>query len=445
MDEINQDTLTKHEQIVRYIESLRVGSKISVRKVAKDMEVSEGTAYRAIKEAESQGIVSTKERIGTVRVEKKQRSNIDKLTFAEVVNIVDGDVLGGAGGLSKTLNKFVIGAMEQAAMMRYIEAGSLLIVGNRYEAHSCALEQGAGVLITGGFDTKDNVKQLADELNLPIISCSYDTFTVASMINRAIYDRLIKKKIMLVEDIVSLQDRKNVLKAASTVGDWRDLSEVTGHRRFPVVDEWNRVVGMITSKDVVGAHTEQTLDKLMTRNPLAVNLRTSIASAAHMMVWEGIELLPVIDANRKLVSVLGRQDVLKALQYNQRQPQIGETFEDLIGSGFEEIRDNGDKLRFVGTISPQMTNHLGTLSEGVLTTLLTKAAFRAINDYKKGDLVLENMATYFIKPLQIESEIEVCPRIIEVSRKFAKVDVEITHKGMLAAKAMLTAQVIDQP
>lgn len=138
------DSLTKHEQILRHIESLKLGSRISVRKIAKNMEVSEGTAYRAIKEAENQGLVSTKERIGTVRVEKKLRQNIDKLTFAEVVNMVDGQVLGGSRGLHKTLNKFVIGAMEQDAMMRYIEAGSLLIVGNRNEAHSCALEYGAG-------------------------------------------------------------------------------------------------------------------------------------------------------------------------------------------------------------------------------------------------------------------------------------------------------------
>ena len=43
---------SKHQQIIRYIESLPVGEKISVRSIAKNMEMSEGTAYRAIKEAE---------------------------------------------------------------------------------------------------------------------------------------------------------------------------------------------------------------------------------------------------------------------------------------------------------------------------------------------------------------------------------------------------------
>ena len=39
-------TATKHEQILNYIESLPVGTKVSVRQIAKDLEVSEGTAYR---------------------------------------------------------------------------------------------------------------------------------------------------------------------------------------------------------------------------------------------------------------------------------------------------------------------------------------------------------------------------------------------------------------
>jgi predicted transcriptional regulator len=444
MDKEFLENITKHEQILQHIESLPLGSRISVRKMAKHLEVSEGTAYRAIKEAENQGLVSTKERIGTVRVEKKLRQNIDNLTFAEVVNMVEGKVLGGSRGLHKTLHKFVIGAMQQDAMMRYIEAGSLLIVGNRNKAHICALEQGAGVLITGGFDTIDEVKKLADQLELPIISSDYDTFTVASMINRAIYDRLIKKKIMLVEDILSSGANVYALKTSSTLQDWQRLMEDTGHSRFPVVDEWNRIIGVVTSKDMVGASPDQSVDKLMTRGPLTATLQTSVASAAHMMVWEGIELLPVTDANRKLIGVLSRKDVLKALQYIQKQPQNGETFEDLIWSGMEEVKDEQGNLIFCGSITPQMTNHMGTVSEGVLTTLMTQAAYRIVKAHKKVDLVMDNMSTYFIKPVQIDSQIEIRPTIIEVSRKFSKIDVEIYHANALVSKAMLTAQVIDQ-
>ena len=44
-----------------------------MRSIAKNMEMSEGTAYRAIKEAETIGIVSTIERVGTIRIERKTK------------------------------------------------------------------------------------------------------------------------------------------------------------------------------------------------------------------------------------------------------------------------------------------------------------------------------------------------------------------------------------
>jgi predicted transcriptional regulator len=67
-----------------------------------------------------------------------------------------------------------------------------------------------------------------------------------------------------------------------------------------------------------------------------------------------------------------------------------------------------------------------------------------VKDYKKSDFVMDNMSNYFLRPVQIDSQIEIRPTIIEVSRKFGKIDVEIFHAGAMVSKAMLTAQVIDQ-
>lgn len=90
-----------------------------------------------------------------------------------------------------------------------------------------------------------------------------------------------------------------------------------------------------------------------------------------------------------------------------------------------------------------MINRLGTVSEGVLTVLMTQAAYHAMQDVKKGDIVVDNMSSYFVKPVQIDSLVEIRPKLIEVSRKFGKLDVEMFHGGALVAKAMLTAQVIE--
>jgi predicted transcriptional regulator len=436
---------TKHEQIIEYIDTLPIGEKISVRQIAKVLNVSEGTAYRAIKDAETKGYVSTIERVGTIRIERKKKDNIEKLTFAEVVNIIDGQVLGGRTGLHKMLNKFVIGAMKLEAMMRYTEAGNLLIVGNRTQAHELALKAGAAVLITGGFDTDDSVKRIADELELPIISTSYDTFTVAAMINRAIYDQMIKKDIVLVEDILTAEDQTVYLHIGDTLEDWYEKNQSTFHSRFPVIDRNRKVQGMVTSKDVMGQEKNVAIDKVMTKKPITIRPNTSVASAAHTMIWEGIEVLPVVDDQNRLQGIISRQDVLKAMQMIQRQPQVGETIDDNITSNISSMETKeSEEVSYQFPVTPQMTNGLGTMSYGVFTTLVTEAANRALKYYKKGDLVVENMTVYFIKPVQMESIIDIRPKVLDVGRKFGKVDVEVYHQTVLVGKAMMICQLIDK-
>lgn len=434
--------MTKHELLLQHIRELAVGTKISVRRLARELAVSEGTAYRALKEAEQLGLVNTKKRVGTVRVDKKRHRHPDQLTFAEVLDIVQGSLLGGEEGLEKSLHKFVIGAMELDEMSGYIDERSLLIVGNRENAHRIALEHGAGVLVTGGFDTSEDVKALADERKLPILTCRHDTFTVASMINRAMFDRMIQRKIMTIADLIEPAHVAS-LKQSATVSDYRRLSEDVGASRFPVTDEWNRVVGIVTSRDVQGADDATTLDKLMTRRPTTVTLNTPIASAAHRMVSEGLELLPVTDRQRKLIGTIGRSEVLRALQFEGRPEQLGETFDALMWGGFNEQRDEAGKLYFTGMATPQMSGPIGTMSEGVLAAVMQQAGARVVKDLRRQEHVLENVTVYYLRTVPIDAMVTIRPYVIEASRRFVKLEVQALYEDELVAKAMMTAQTID--
>ena len=44
--------MSKHQEILSYLEELPVGKRVSVRSISNHLGVSDGTAYRAIKEAE---------------------------------------------------------------------------------------------------------------------------------------------------------------------------------------------------------------------------------------------------------------------------------------------------------------------------------------------------------------------------------------------------------
>ena len=441
---------TKHDLIIAHIESLPVGERISVRGIAKELDVSEGTAYRAIKDAESSGIVSTIQRVGTIRIERKLKKHIEKLTFAEVSKIVEGEVLGGSAGLEKDLNKFVIGAMEEKAMERYITPGSLMIVGNRTNVQKLALKEGAAVLITGGFETTPEIETIADEQALPIISTTYDTFTVATMINRALSDQLIKKDILLVGDIYMPLDKTQYLETTDLVKDYKALSELTTHTRFPVVNKNRRVVGIVTAKDVLEKSDQQVIERIMTKDPRMVKKTMSVASVSHQMIWEGLEVMPVVTDDLSLLGIVTRQDIMKAMQLVQRQPQVSDTISDQIAGQIQMVEYDfeGNKLeqpefRFI--VTPQMVNELGTISFGVLSEIIASATKRSLLINQRRNTWIEQVNLHYFRLIQLESEVVLRPKILEFGRRSAKLDIEIFIENSLVGKAIVVCQVMERP
>ncbi|MGK9342780.1 DRTGG domain-containing protein [Melissococcus plutonius] len=438
---------TKHSQILKYIENLPISERISVRSIAKNLGVSEGTAYRAIKDAENIGLVSTIQRVGTIRIERKLKKHIERLTFGEVVKIIEGDVLGGAAGLNKVLDKFVIGAMTEKAMARYITPGSLMIVGNRQEIQKFALRNYAAVLITGGFDTSKEIEELADQLEIPVLRTSYDTFTVATIINRALSDQLIKKDILLVSDIYTPLEKTNYLYTGSSVNDYQELSERTQHSRFPIVNKSQRVIGIVTPKDIIGKPTTTMLDKIMTKNPITAKNAMSVASVGHQMIWDGLEVMPVVEDDFSLVGLVSRQDVMKAMQLVQRQPQLTDTISDQIAAEISSVDEKNHKAisnHFRLTVTPQMVNSVGTISFGVLGEIIINVIQRMMLTNQKRNIMVEQMNLHYLRLIQIESELDIYPKILEIGRRSAKLDVNVYWENVIVAKAIVICQVMER-
>lgn len=429
---------TKHEQILSFIESIPIGEKLSVRLIAKELNVSEGTAYRAIKEAENAGLVTTIQRVGTIRIESKKEANIENLTFEEILKIIDGELLGGRSGLNKTLNKFIIGAMTEDAMLRYITEESLMIIGNRESAQRLSLENGAAVLITGGFRADQDIIELSDALSLPVITTSYDTFTVGAMINRAMTDQLIKKEIMLIDSIYTRLDQTNYLSVEDTIYDYRIANQNSQHTRFPVVGLNNRLVGIVTAKDIIGKEDHVLIKRVMTREPAYTTTHMSVASISHTMIWDGLEVMPVVSDEMKLLGIVSRQDIMKAMQSQQRQPQTGETIADQINQLIKEKSEN----EYTFNVTPQMTNGLGTISFGVLSEIINETAYLTLSNQNKRNLVVEQVQLHYVNLVQIGSDLTIRPKIFDKSRRSARLDIDVYSESGLAAKAIVVCQLL---
>lgn len=434
--------MSKHEEIINYILSLQIGTKISVRGISGALGLSDGTAYRAIKEAENMGIVNTIPRVGTVRVEKVDKKHIETLTYAEVVRILDATILGGKEGINRSLNKFIIGAMTVETITKYISPGYLLIVGNREAAQQLALENEAAVLITGGFACSDKIKALANEKGLPVLSSSYDTFTVASMINKAIYESMVKKEIILVEDVMEVSPK--CLMGTDTIGTWRKLMSETNHERYPVVDEDMKLIGIVTLRDLQGHDDEnEQIYKIMSKNPISVTPKTTVAYAAHIMGWDGIKLCPVVN-KKKVVGVISIEDVIKAMQFALRQPQVADTIEDLILKNFK-CELEGERLHFNGEIIPQMLDPVGTASWSSMNMLLSTMGIMALRQNNNINISVDSIMAYFMKPVQMGSVIDIYTEIVDKGRNFSKVEISMYNRNRdPVAKAMISAKIFSK-
>lgn len=98
----------------------------------------------------------------------------------------------------------------------------------------------------------------------------------------------------------------------------------SGLTGLPVVDENQRVVGFVSEQDCIkemlhGAffcEEPPAVDKLMQTNVLTVAPDTSIVELAQTMLDNKPKNYPVVNSEGKLVGVINRRDVLRALIEN---------------------------------------------------------------------------------------------------------------------------------
>lgn len=432
--------MTKHQQILTFIEELSIGSKVSVRFIAKELDVSEGTAYRAIKEAEAKGFVRSIPKVGTIRIEGVKERQIEDLTLREVSQIAEGIVTCGFEYLDRSPNKFVIAAMELEAMTRFLEEGSLCIVGNRLDAQILALKHHVSLLVTGGFEPDEEVMKLAQKNELVIIQSPYDTFAVTSMINRALYDRLIEKDLILVEDIMVKE--VSFLKANATVKDWRKLSRETDHSRFPVVDDEMLLIGIVSAMDVAGADVNTPIREVMNPNPFMVEREDPVTHISRIMVWEGWEIAVVADQG-KLTGILSLKDVIEVYQQVQKQPQFGETVDNLVLSGFRFAPDS-EYLTIEGEITKAMSDDYGSASCGVMVTVMNMTGYIALRKKYRLNAITENFTLYQLQPVAVGTEIKVTAKLLLVSKRYCNIEVEVTANEVMVAKGLMTARIGDK-
>src|SRR5699024_11145951 len=132
------------------------------------------------------------------------------------------------------------------------------------------------------------------------------------------------------------------------------------------------------------------------------------------------------------------QDIMKALQSQSHQPHMKDTISEQIKELVQDV-GNGE---YAFTVTPQMTNSLGTISYGVLAELVTKVSQSILSAKTKRNISIDQLQLHYFKLIPIESELLLKAKVFDQARRAARMDVQSVSEEGIVAKALLSCQFI---
>ncbi len=104
-----------------------------------------------------------------------------------------------------------------------------------------------------------------------------------------------------------------VVKKEATVGDAKELMKKYSIGGIPVVDEKGILIGIITNRDLrFENNLNRVIEEVMTKENLITTKKgTSLSQAEKILQEYKIEKLPVVDKNNKLVGLITYRDIIK--------------------------------------------------------------------------------------------------------------------------------------
>ena len=164
-------------------------------------------------------------------------------------------------------------------------------------------------------------------LNVPFVTAAMDTVTEASMaiaIAREGGIGVIHKNMSIEEQahqVAIVKRAENgmiydpvTIRRGSTVKDALELMHDYHIGGIPVVDDDNKLVGIVTNRDLrFERRMDKKIDEVMTKeNLVTTHQQTDLVAAAQILQENKIEKLPVVDKNNRLVGLITYKDITKA-------------------------------------------------------------------------------------------------------------------------------------
>ncbi|MBX7201844.1 MAG: IMP dehydrogenase [Bacteroidia bacterium] len=162
-------------------------------------------------------------------------------------------------------------------------------------------------------------------LNVPIVSAAMDTVTESSMAIAIAQEGgigVLHKNMPIEQQAAEVRKVKRsesgmiidpvVVREGAIVADVLQLMRENKIGGIPVVDANNKLVGIITNRDLrFEKQMNRPVHEVMTRENLVTTTETNLVKAEAILQEYKIEKLPVVDVDYKLVGLITYKDIIK--------------------------------------------------------------------------------------------------------------------------------------
>lgn len=231
---------------IKKIDGIKSG--ISLKKAWNMMRDTSNSTLPVTLDGKLEGIISVND-IATANMDIYENGilALSKTPYRNILDTLEGTMIVGDEEGCVENGKILIGAANPDLMEEYIEEGDILITGNRFESHLCAIEMNAGcIVVCMGASVSKTIKKLATQNNCRIISTPYETYMAARMINQSTPIRYFMRK----ENIVSFMEDDYISEMKETVTKIR-------HRDFPVLDKSGNYCGMLSRRSLINMNRKK--------------------------------------------------------------------------------------------------------------------------------------------------------------------------------------------
>ena len=291
-----------------------------MRELSAKLQVSEGTAYKAVKEAEQRGMVLVKPKAGTVRVVSEPSSFENAVSAAEIVRLLGLAIYAGKDQINRQIRRLIICDGSVQSLCRQLAdqdpEGCLCLCGDRTEMQTAILEQGANLLLTSGARASWIQTNEAERRKLLILASSQSAYSLVRLFDAEFADR---SDYSGSGRVAAWMQTPDYLYYNDILADWQRLyNESSFVKQYPVVDDELGLFGSLDLWQAGGAIPSQKIRSVMADRPnlVTVSGQDSLTEVAKRFITENESLAAVMDGET-VQGIITSNDLLRYYMYTE--------------------------------------------------------------------------------------------------------------------------------